>query len=233
MKYFCNTRLEHLKDLNNFLGKNISIGGIVTKVEHRTAKNGNGWGMFTLEGYDETFEFRVFGEEYLKFRHLLVQNSFTFIKLIVKEGWVNKEGKKGDPRMQFTEVKMLTDVLNTYAKKLVLQLSINDLSEKMIQSLRELFEKEKGDNQITIEVMELEKIKRQIIETIENEAIDVSDESETDEELMTVEIAPRVTEVEEIKVVTKLSMPSRKMKVKISNELLQELESMQINFKLN
>jgi DNA polymerase-3 subunit alpha len=42
-----------------------------------------------------------------------------------------------------------------------------------------------------------------------------------------------VVEVEEIKVVTKLTMASRKLKIKISNELLFELEKMQINFKLN
>ena len=103
----------------------------------------------------------------------------------------------------------------------------------MINTLHDLFAKEKGDNPITIEVMEIEKVKRQIVEVIENETIDVSDETESDEELLPVEIEPTVTEVEEIKVVTKLSMPSRKMKVRISNELLQELESMQINFKLN
>ena len=44
---------------------------------------------------------------------------------------------------------------------------------------------------------------------------------------------PVVKKVEEIKVVTKLTMPSRRLKVKISAELLQELEKMQINFKLN
>jgi DNA polymerase-3 subunit alpha len=42
-----------------------------------------------------------------------------------------------------------------------------------------------------------------------------------------------VVEVEEIKVVTKLTMASRKLKIKISNELLMELEKMQVNFKLN
>jgi len=233
MKYFCNTKLEELKDLNNFLGKNISIGGIITNFENRTAKNGKGWGIFTLEGYDETYEFRIFGEEYLKYRHFLVKNSFTFIKLVVKEGWINAEGKKGDPRLQFLEVKMLQDVLTTFAKKLILQFSITDLSENRIQALYDLFTKEKGDNTVTIEVMELEKVKKQIIETIENETIDVSDDTESDEQFEAVEIEPTIKEVEEIKVVTKLSMPSRKMKVKISNELLQELESMQINFKLN
>lgn len=233
MKYFCNAKLEELKDLNNFVGKNISIGGIITRVEHRVAKNGKGWGMFTLEGYDETYEFRIFGEEYLKFRHFLIQNNFTFIKLVVKEGWVNAEGKKGDPRLQFIEVKMLQDVLTTFAKKLILQFSIVDLSESLIQSLYDLFTKEKGENTVTIEVMELEKIKKQIIETVEDETIDVSDDTDSEEALESVAIPPTIKEVEEIKVVTKLSMPSRKMKVKISNELLQELESMQINFKLN
>jgi DNA polymerase-3 subunit alpha len=47
------------------------------------------------------------------------------------------------------------------------------------------------------------------------------------------ETAASVVEVEEIKVVTKLTMASRKLKIKISNELLMELEKMQVNFKLN
>jgi DNA polymerase-3 subunit alpha len=42
-----------------------------------------------------------------------------------------------------------------------------------------------------------------------------------------------VTDVEDIQVVTKLTMPSRKLKVNISNELLQELEKLQVSFKLN
>jgi DNA polymerase-3 subunit alpha len=50
-------------------------------VQHRTAKNGKGWAIFTLEGYDESYEFRIFNEEYLKFRHFLVQNQFLYFKI--------------------------------------------------------------------------------------------------------------------------------------------------------
>jgi DNA polymerase-3 subunit alpha len=42
-----------------------------------------------------------------------------------------------------------------------------------------------------------------------------------------------MTDVEDVQVITKLSMPSRKLKVRISNDLLQELEKLQVNFKLN
>lgn len=229
MKYFCNTKLEHLNDLNSFIGKNVSVGGIITKVEHRTAKNGKGWGMFTLEGYDESYEFRIFGEEYLKFRHFLIQNNFTFLKFVVKEGWVNAEGKRSDPKIQFLDVKMLQDVLPSFAKKLVLQFNITELSENLIQSLFDLFQKEKGDHQVTIEVLELEKVMKQVVSEATVETL----ETEGYEENIEVEVEPMVTEVEQVQVVTKLSMPSRKMKIKISNELLQELENRQINFKLN
>jgi DNA polymerase-3 subunit alpha len=64
----------------------------------------------------------------------------------------------------------------------------------------------------------------------DNEGSDNDNETNTDV-ITTTKL--KVEEIEEIKVVTKLTMPSRKLKIKISNELLQELDKMQINFKLN
>jgi DNA polymerase-3 subunit alpha len=41
--------------------------------------------------------FEFFGEEYLKFRHF-IQNNFTYMKVLVKEGWTDRDtGKKGEP----------------------------------------------------------------------------------------------------------------------------------------
>ncbi|MNF33651.1 DNA polymerase III subunit alpha [compost metagenome] len=238
MKHFCNARLEALKNLEPHVGKTLAFGGIINNVQHRVAKNGKGWGMFSLEGYDESYEFRIFGEEYLKFRHFLIQNNFTYMKVVVKEGWADKEtGKKGEPRMQFMLIQYLQDVLPTFAKKLIVLLNINDLQAEFIHRLSHLFQENKGDNTVTFEIMELEKIKR-IIETTsdfeENDEVVFTDENEdSDSVLMEAPQVNTTTEIEEIKVVTKLSMPSRKLKVKISNELLVELEKMQINFKLN
>ncbi|MDP5002228.1 MAG: DNA polymerase III subunit alpha, partial [Flavobacterium sp.] len=239
MKYFCNAKLESLKSLEQHVGKNLSFGGIVTNVQHRTAKNGNGWGSFVLEGYEESYEFRIFGEEYLKYRHFLLQNQFVYIKINVKDGFTNRDtGKKSEPRIQFLDVKMLIEVLPTFAKKLVLQFAINEINENLVSHLNQIFVDNKGDNNVTIEVMELEKINR-VIETpsisvkqeVEIDVDDIADDMDA-EELESVEIDVPL-EKEEIIVKTKLSMPSRKLKVKISNELLQELDKMQLNFKLN
>jgi DNA polymerase-3 subunit alpha len=232
MKYFCSAKLESLKNLEQHLGKNLSFGGIVTNVQHRTAKNGKGWATFVLEGYDESYEFRIFDEEYLKYRHFLLQNQFVFFKINVKEGWVNREtGKKSDPRIQFIDAKMLADVLPSFAKKLIIHLDIKELHSNFVSELNELFTANKGDHSVTFEVMELERIKKAI--ELSPVIIDEEIESTEDGEEVSERELDIPVEKEEIVVKTKLSMPSRKLKVKISSELLQELEKMQVSFKLN
>jgi len=227
--------------MNEYVGKNLTFAGIIHNVQHRVAKNGKGWAVFNLEGYDESFEFKIFGEEYLKFRHFLIQNNFAFLKILIKDGWVNHDtGKKSEPRMQFVEIRQLQDILEAFAKKLVVLLNIKDLQTEFIHKLSHLFNDNKGDNSVTFEIMELEKIKRLVeVETTnefeETEDAVFVDESENDDNEVALSETKmqEVKEVEEIKVVTKLTMPSRRLKIRISTELLQELEKMQVNFKLN
>jgi DNA polymerase-3 subunit alpha len=112
-------------------------------------------------------------------------------------------------------------------------LNIKDIEAEFIHKLNRLFQENKGDNTVSFEIMELEKIKRIVEATPEFDESEEESFGDENEETTEAIETKSVTEVEEIKVVTKLSMPSRKLKVQISNELLFELEKMQINFKLN
>jgi DNA polymerase-3 subunit alpha len=230
MKYFCNSKLENLKNLGSHIGKNLTFAGIVTNVQYKTAKNGKDWAMFTLEGYDESHEFRIFDEEYLKFRHFLVNNQFVYFKVTVKDGWVNREtGKKSEPRLQFLDVKQLQDVLTQFAKKLSIHMDINDLHQNFIQQLNQLFITNKGDNTVTFEIIEQEKVQK-LIEIVPKI---IAEEEATFDIENPEEIAVDIPIEEENQVVTRVSMPSRKLKIKISNELLVALEKMNIKFSLN
>ena len=235
MKYFCNSKLEYLKNLENHIGKSLTFAGIVTNVQYRTAKNGKDWAMFTLEGYDESHEFRIFDEEYLKYRHFLVNNQFIYFKVLVKDGWVNREtGKKSDPRIQFTDVRQLQDVMPHFAKKLNVRIDIKDLHKHSIEQLNAVFQLNKGDNTVTFEIVEIDTVK--IIPAVilkpevEEENFDGEGISAENSEDIVLEI-PLVEEVNTVK--TRVSLPSRKLKIKISNELLFELEKMNIKFSLN
>ncbi len=191
MNTFCNASLALFKDLEPYVNRELVFGGVVTDVQHRVSKQGKGWASFTVEDYTDSFEFRIFGEEYLKFRHFLMKNNFVFVKTMIREGWVNKEtGKKSDPRLQFNSFQLLHDVMENYAKKLSIQINIDDLKEAKILKLKELLQMHPGSQMLNFVVYDN---KEQI----------------------------------------KLQMPSRKQKVKVSQELLNELENENVMFKLN
>jgi len=230
MRYFCNSKLENLKNLDNNIGKTLSFAGIITNVQYKTAKNGKDWAMFTLEGYDESHDFRIFDEDYLKYRHFLVNNQFIYFKVMVKEGWINRDtGKKSDPRLQYLDVKQLQDVFKHFAKKLSIQIDIKDLHQNFIQQLNEVFISNKGESTVTFEVVEQERVKNEI-EIVSKTVLDeeVNFETENLEEV----ILEMPTE-EENKIITRISLPSRKLKIKISKELLLTLEKMNMKFSLN
>ncbi|NAS32261.1 DNA polymerase III subunit alpha [Flavobacteriaceae bacterium R38] len=191
MQYFCNGNVSLFNEMENYVNRELSFGGVISDVQHKISKNGKGWAAFTVEDYTDSYEFRIFGEEYLKFRHFLMVNSFAYIRAFIREGWVNREtGKKGDPRIQFNNIQMLQDIMEAQAKKLTIQLDVSKLQQDRIQKLKSVISDHKGDHSLHFVVYEMQ---------------------------------------EEIK----LTMPSRKQKVKISNELLEELDKQEVYYKLN
>ena len=185
MKYFCNAPIQVFNDLTQLLNKDISIGGIVTDVQHKISKNGKGWAAFTIEDYSDAHEFRMFGEDYLKYKHFLIPNSFLHIKMSVRPGW-----REGDIRTQFNNVQMLQDVLEALANKITVQLNVLELNDEKIHTIEELMKEHTGKDHLNFVVYDVE------------------------EKLQ-------------------LHMPSRTSKVKISQELLNELDTIQLKYKLN
>ncbi|MAB56176.1 MAG: DNA polymerase III subunit alpha [Aequorivita sp.] len=191
MESFTNCKVSHFNHLEDYLNKELCFGGVVSDVQHRESKAGKGWAIFTVEDYEDSYDFKIFGEEYLKWRHFLVPNSFIYGRVFVKEGWTNREtGKKGEPRLQYNSIQLLHDVMETHGKKLTITMPLNDLREGKIDSLKNLVKTHKGEKQLFFVVYENE---------------------------------------EKIH----LTMPSRKHKINISKELLDELDREQLHYKLN
>jgi DNA polymerase-3 subunit alpha len=191
MKTFCNANIALFNDLETYVNRELTFGGVVTDIQHRVSQKGKGWALFTIEDYTDSFQFRIFGEEYLKHRHFLMKNNFVYVKTFIREGWTNREtGKKSDPRLQFNSFQLLHDVMETYAKKLSIQLNINDIKDEKINNLKDLLQMHPGNQMLNFVIYDNE------------DSI-------------------------------KLNMPSRKQKVKVSQELLNELEEQEVHYRLN
>jgi len=139
IKYFCNARVDLLKNLEQLEGKELTFAGIVTDVQHRVSKNGKPWGMFTFEDYSEAYEFRLFNEDYLKFRHFLIPNTFLYLKTVMRRAWQN-----GEVRVQVLAIQQLQDVLGKMAKKITLQLPIEKINKQEVEAIDQVFKKHKG-----------------------------------------------------------------------------------------
>ena len=191
MKHFVSLSLNYLSDLDQLINRELSVGGIVNEVQHLESRNGKGWARFVVEDFTEQYEFRIFGEDYLKYRHFLVVNQFIRIKLTVRQGWTNAEtGKVGAPRMHYLNFEMLQNTIENNAKKITLQLDIKELNEEKINLLQQHLKSFKGDKPLFFNVYDSEKK-------------------------------------------VKLTLNSKKQKVKITPDLLQDLESQQWFYKLN
>ncbi|MCJ7467813.1 MAG: DNA polymerase III subunit alpha [Maribacter sp.] len=154
---FCNASVSCATSLEDYLNKELSFAGVITDVHHRVSKNGKGWALFSIEDYTDSFEFRIFGEEYLKYRHFLMINSFVYIKVFVREGWIDREtGKKGEPRLQFNSFMMLQEVMEAYAKKLTIKLNIDELKKENILNLKETLVAHKGEHPLNFVIYEME-----------------------------------------------------------------------------
>lgn len=112
-------------------------------------------------------------------------NSFAYLKVFVREGWVNREtGKKGEPRLQYNDFKQLQDVMDAYAKKLTIKLDIATLQEKRIKVLKDTLVSHKGKHPLNFVVYERqEEIKLQLLSRkqkvdITSELLNVLEEQE-------------------------------------------------------
>ena len=174
---FCNANLAYFKeDLAKFAGMNLSFAGIITDVQHRVSKAGKGWATFIIEDYNESHEFRMFGEQYMKFRHFLVPTSFLFVKTIVKPGWVNKDtGIAGEPRIEFSDFKLLHDIMDEMCKKITIQLPLHEVTENKVKDLQHLFVTNTGKQQVIFTVWDgAEKIELSI--TSRNTKVNITNE---------------------------------------------------------
>ncbi len=148
---FCNAALIDFDDPKALLNKDVAIGGIVSSVEHKVSKNGKGWASFFMEDYTTAHEFRIFGEEYLKFKHFLIPNSFLHIKISGRKNYYND-----DVRLQFNEIQLLQDILNKLSKKVTIELTLDEVNPNKLNTITTILNAHKGDKNLHFTVIEKE-----------------------------------------------------------------------------
>jgi len=148
---FCKSNIKKLKaNLVSLNPQDFAIAGIISKVRHEIAKNGNPYGRFMLEDFDESIELSLFKEDYLKFRHLLVEDTIVFVK-IRSQARYNATDQL-EPRIQ--RISLLSDLMDEQAKALVIQIPFENLTEILTRQLVDTLKMNKGTCKVKIELLD-------------------------------------------------------------------------------
>jgi DNA polymerase-3 subunit alpha len=150
---FTSTGLSSLSDLKRLVNKDFYVGGIINEVEHLVSKTGNGFGVFSFEDFNDQYKFRIFGEDYLKYKHLLEENKILRLRIAIKEGWVNREtGRAGDPRIQFLNMELLDGIIDSSSKKITFKIDSSNFNENEVKKLKNTLSKHKGSKPVYFDI---------------------------------------------------------------------------------
>ena len=111
----------------------LRLAGMISSSRHMVSKNGNGWGIFELSDFDETIEFKLFGEDYEKFKHVLNQGKAIFVKAAYRPKWNSDEVE-----ISVNEVKLLEGLGREMTEAIILKLPLADLTADLVDALDEL-----------------------------------------------------------------------------------------------
>lgn len=159
--FYQNTTLKQLKENEEkLIGRELSVAGIITDAQHRvSSKDGREFGIFTLEDYDDQYEFRLFGEDYLKFKHFLQTNMMVGMKIMISERiFKDKEGNPTGRRLYVNVQKMqlLSEILEGITKKIIITVNVSNLTKEIYGELVKIFERHKGDKSVLFVMNDLE-----------------------------------------------------------------------------
>jgi DNA polymerase-3 subunit alpha len=149
MEQFCNKTIEDLKqDLKPLKGKEITFAGIVIEANHKIGKTGKPYGSFVVEDYFNFISLTMFSEEYLKWKHMLEEGQYVFLKARIESRFDSPD----QMTIRISQVILLSEVMEKFSKTLSLTLVLKELTPETIHKLHQAAKQHKGKCNMRIRV---------------------------------------------------------------------------------
>ena len=142
---YCNIAINDLQDLKALKNRDLSIGGIVTGVNHRVSKMGKPFGSFTIEDYKANFEITLFGDDYAKFKSFINPGWFLYIKARVQERYKQEDNLE----LKISSIQLLTELREKLTKQITLTVFVDQLTPDLVDQIFTLAEETKQEGEPT------------------------------------------------------------------------------------
>jgi DNA polymerase-3 subunit alpha len=140
LKHFTTQSLKQINDdFDGFRNKDVTVGGLVTKVQHAVSKNNKPYGRLTLQDYTDSYEFFMFGKDYQEYRKFFYENYPLLIKGTIQPRFNNPNQYE----FKVKNITLLSDVKDDMINTITLKLPLSEIDRNLISQLQE-HTKEKG-----------------------------------------------------------------------------------------
>ena len=141
MQNFCTHTIGDLQEnLLRYRNKNIVFAGMVTLSEHRTTKHGKPFGRLAIEDFTDSISLVLFGEDYLKLKHFLVDGSHLLVKARVSSRYNNPDQWE----VKVSSMSLLHDAIEKLTREIVLKIDQANIDDEFIPKLKGLIKKSSG-----------------------------------------------------------------------------------------
>ncbi len=145
LRGLCNTRCNELDDKAELAKKDIiTVGGIVTNVKERIAKNGNRFGIVTIEDYDDSGELAVFGEDWGTWKGMLSEGNTIFITAKCTQRFRDSNVYN----FNISDIKYLQTVKDQQIDRITIGIPVENLNEEMATDLTTLINNNPGKTEL-------------------------------------------------------------------------------------
>lgn len=172
LKNLCNTQCQELNDRIELSKKQeVVLGGIVTAVRSKYTKTGKPCGFVTIEDFDGSGELALFGEEWGKWRGMLIEGCTVMVKAQFVQRFRNSDMME----MRITDIQYLQTVKDTQIEKITISLEADKLDDTTVSDLVTIIKDAPGTTQLFFQVRETSNSKPFVLRS-RKEKIDISRE---------------------------------------------------------
>lgn len=152
LEHVCNTHMADLENLEELLGKDITLGGMVTSVRTGVTRNGNPYGIAKIEDFSGSFEIPFWGKDWIEHQAYLSEGMFLYIRATCQErAW----GKR-DPEIKISSIQLLPDVKDELIEKLTIYMPLEELDTALIEELSTIIKKSPGKAELFFKIRDTE-----------------------------------------------------------------------------
>jgi len=172
LKGMCNTHCQELGDREALARKEgFQLGGIVTQVREKTTKRGEPCGFVTIEDFEGSGELALFGEEWAKWRGMMVEGYTLYIQGKCAPRFQNSTFLT----IQISNIQFLSSAKADNIEKFTISFNSDAIDDAMVTDLTTLLSEHPGKIQLYFQIKSQESTTPLVLHS-RNQTIDVNRE---------------------------------------------------------